>query len=476
MIRTPMVSNRNTIFERAVSFAWVAVFGCVGSLTLVNIGIAVPLYADDDPFGIPSSSAASADPFASPAAEPSSPVNNDATDGSPDATTSDAMKTLEEKQISRRSDFKQSAQDAIQRPNGQTISRMIHHAEKLLAELEKIENEMATRNAYHEAVLDSQREHFAELADSRAALEEELHQLRADQRRGFDFEDRTAENRQLLNHWLANQIRKPSTTDSRQAILDLLESEPDLSRDLVLASSGRLDNSNPLLLSLTRVAKQPESQSMAEQAVRVVRRVSREAAYQTGLENRPTDPWPIVTQRQHTTTRDLLVQLNHLSSYDFIEVPLQEGLSYIEFDFDISMVIDRQSIEKKGIDLDLLIDFSADDLTIRSTLNEILTPQGLGFYVENDRIRITTIDEARNRMLRRVYDIARLLKASNLGTTDDIIEAIKDTISQASTGEVHDPPRVNLTAIGTRLIVVANESDQHEIAVLLRSLDDSQSD
>ncbi|MEM6363994.1 MAG: hypothetical protein AAF745_06195, partial [Planctomycetota bacterium] len=207
----------------------------------------------------------------------------------------------------------------------------------------------------------------------------------------------------------------------------------------------------------------------AEQAMRILRRDFPKQCQELGLNQVATDPWPIVTQRSHTVQQDILSKLNQPTYARFYDSPLEEAFDVFNDFHRLPFVFDRISREKLESDTETVINIDSEDISLRSALNQILPQFSLGFYVEADHIKIVSADAARQHQVQRLYDVTEILDQSQIRDIDDLIAAISNS-KQAN--EVNDKETlpIQITSIGNRLIINANEAQQHQIAVLLRLL------
>lgn len=77
--------------------------------------------------------------------------------------------------------------------------------------------------------------------------------------------------------------------------------------------------------------------------------------------------------------------------------------------------------------------------------------------------------------MQRVYDVAEILDSSKIESMKELIAAITQSNENFQRGESaanieDDGTEPRVVSIGTRIVVTANESQQHRIAVLLRLL------
>ncbi|MDP1562425.1 MAG: hypothetical protein Q8M16_13690 [Pirellulaceae bacterium] len=108
---------------------------------------------------------------------------------------------------------------------------------------------------------------------------------------------------------------------------------------------------------------------------------------------------------------------------------------------------------------DSIIEFDFDHvISLRSILHDCLSRLGLTFQVRDERLLITTMEQAKENPIRRVYQVsvdASSEQASALART--LIEAI-------------DSPELKIIPTGDRLIVIGSEEDHFDATKLLTQL------
>ncbi len=162
-------------------------------------------------------------------------------------------------------------------------------------------------------------------------------------------------------------------------------------------------------------------------------------------------------------------------SLDLVDAPLTALVEHLQKQLPgVNVVIDRRGLADQAIKPDWPISLKVADLPARSALTWGLTPtelygptHTLDWILRDEVVVVTTPEEAANRQMVKVYDVAALKSPG-----DSLEEAIYRTIDPISWDEVGGPGSgVVLTVAGGPTLVVRQTRRNHErVAELLGNL------
>jgi len=105
----------------------------------------------------------------------------------------------------------------------------------------------------------------------------------------------------------------------------------------------------------------------------------------------------------------ILAALDQPVSLEFIEVPLLDVVEALRQAHRIIIKIDRRAMREAGVDIGTPITCAMRGLSLRSALDLILREEDLAWTIASDVLLVTTPEEARTRLITRVYDVSDLL-------------------------------------------------------------------
>ncbi|MBI1248501.1 hypothetical protein GC197_11765 [bacterium] len=159
----------------------------------------------------------------------------------------------------------------------------------------------------------------------------------------------------------------------------------------------------------------------------------------------------------------------------FIDTPLEEVVDYLESLHHISIVIDRRALRDADLDIEMPITRSIEGIPLGSALNMLCIENGLGWYVDNHALYISSAEAAKEHTSVRAYELGSL-------SGEDVIKAIGAVSESLSSVNLWNPkpggylpPPFDVTAaqhgIGlirsSNAIVIRQNREDHE---LVRSL------
>jgi len=110
--------------------------------------------------------------------------------------------------------------------------------------------------------------------------------------------------------------------------------------------------------------------------------------------------------------------LNDQTTFNFPDTPLNEVITYIQKTHEIPVVLDKRALDDAGIPEDDPVNIVVAGITLKSALTLMLDEKDLTYIIENEVMKITTIDIANEKLQTRVYPVGDLvvnLDPSTLG-------------------------------------------------------------
>ena len=101
--------------------------------------------------------------------------------------------------------------------------------------------------------------------------------------------------------------------------------------------------------------------------------------------------------------------LREPTEFDFFDESLQTVIDHFTKKHKINILIDTVALEAVGIGGDEPITLTLSDVSLQSGLNLLLRPLDLTWMIRDEVLLVTTLDEAENNLLTRVYDVSDLV-------------------------------------------------------------------
>ena len=134
----------------------------------------------------------------------------------------------------------------------------------------------------------------------------------------------------------------------------------------------------------------------------------------------PAEVWKALTERrQKWATVDLKKDspneqrirraLSDTTEVSFLDIPLTEAITYLKDIHTIEIVLDKVAMSDAGIATDQLVSLQLSGISLRSALRLLLEPLLLTYVIEDEVMKITTLEKAEEKMSTRVYPVADLV-------------------------------------------------------------------
>lgn len=121
--------------------------------------------------------------------------------------------------------------------------------------------------------------------------------------------------------------------------------------------------------------------------------------------------------------------LNERTQMAFTDTPLTDALDFLEDVHKVTMILDVAALQDEGVDPGTPINLEISGVTLRSALNLALKPLHLTYLVEDEVLKITTLQKANETLVTRVYPVRDL--ADDVEELESIIEAVQAGCDQA---------------------------------------------
>lgn len=121
--------------------------------------------------------------------------------------------------------------------------------------------------------------------------------------------------------------------------------------------------------------------------------------------------------------------LGERTDLSFIDVPLTDAIQFLEDRHQISIIFETAALQDQGVDPSSPVTLELSGITLRSALKLMLQPLQLTYIVEDEVMKITTLERANETLVTRVYPVRDL--ADDYEELQSVIEAIQAGCDQA---------------------------------------------
>jgi len=120
--------------------------------------------------------------------------------------------------------------------------------------------------------------------------------------------------------------------------------------------------------------------------------------------------WASVDLKKSSPAEDQIQSaLDELTTVAFTDTPLNEAMQFLGSYHNFTVLIERDALEEAAIAEDQPITHNFSGITLRSALAIILKPLQLQYVIENEVMKITTVERAAEKLQTRVYPVADLV-------------------------------------------------------------------
>ncbi len=272
-----------------------------------------------------------------------------------------------------------------------------------------------------------------------------------------------------IQNWFAHALESVDNPDLQKWVLARLKSAPETTQHLLGRHSADeaavhdneqifLEPENRLEEALEKLVQQPTT-PLGQTANEILRFSGRSLSRHYFLPIFSTSRWPIVAESGRNREQELLNKIDECIDVAFYEIPAADFSEYVQDLYEIPVIVDshaRALIENR--DTELLIDFQASEVSLRAAMHQILQQHGLTYQVRDESVVITTIQQATENPVRRVYPLWDELSEEEI---ENLVTAVREAIVS---------PDLKIIRVDNRLVAVGSEHEHFEISKLLTLL------
>lgn len=120
---------------------------------------------------------------------------------------------------------------------------------------------------------------------------------------------------------------------------------------------------------------------------------------------------PLVGERTTPASEEKLLRvLDTPTDVNWVELPLEECIQFLQTAKDINLWIDRETISDEGVQRDSAVTLRLAGLRFESVLKLLLGPHQLDWVIEDEVMKITTAVHAGEKLVTTIYDVRDLLE------------------------------------------------------------------
>jgi len=168
------------------------------------------------------------------------------------------------------------------------------------------------------------------------------------------------------------------------------------------------------------------------------------------------------------------------TQFEYLDEAMSDIVSDIAHRHEIPIVIDTTALEEYGIGTDTPITIKLRGISLRSALRLMLHDLDLTFVIRNEVMQITTVEEAEDDLLTRLYPVGDLLDRNETGYGDEggpnrgtfLVNLLMDTVAPSSWDEVGGAGTIQFVDHLGALAVSQTEENFIEIDNLLLAVEE----
>ena len=150
---------------------------------------------------------------------------------------------------------------------------------------------------------------------------------------------------------------------------------------------------------------------------------------------------------------------------DFKETPLGDVVRWLQTDQKVGVILEQAALAKEDILTSEPITDKLENLPLH-LLFDRLRSYGIGWYVEDALVHLTTLDDAESKMRTTPYNVGDLVDKGF--KTDAILQAITSTVAPKSWDSAGG--KANIVELGDVLFVSQSPANHLQVAGLLKAL------
>jgi hypothetical protein len=162
--------------------------------------------------------------------------------------------------------------------------------------------------------------------------------------------------------------------------------------------------------------------------------------------------------------RRIQAALDDETTVNFTDTPLEDAVLFLQQQHDIPILLDVLAIEEAGVLVDEPVNMVLADVSLRSAMRLILSQLTLAAVVEDDVLKITTVEVANRVQKTRSYNVSSLIQSPAEEEWSDLT-AVVELVGQEH-GELQITP---VRSVGA-LVVRTSPAGHQAIVQVLESL------
>ncbi len=152
---------------------------------------------------------------------------------------------------------------------------------------------------------------------------------------------------------------------------------------------------------------------------------------------------------------------------EFVEMPLQDAMSYLKDYHGIQIQLDTKALEEAGVGSDTPVTRTLNGVPLFMALRLMLDELDLTYAVRGGMLLVTTKEKAASNFELRVYDVE---ESVGHGLTTEAVNEMLKSLSGSSQSECKLDGRLQIVPFHNLLIVRASQQDQEELVSLLTKI------
>ena len=117
--------------------------------------------------------------------------------------------------------------------------------------------------------------------------------------------------------------------------------------------------------------------------------------------------------KSSTAEKKIIAALDDQTTLNFVDTPLVDAIQFIAQQHEIPIIVEQLALDDAGIPSDEPMNLVLSGITLRSGLKILLQDLQLTYVIEDEVMKITTVDLANERLSTRVYPVGDLVVQLN---------------------------------------------------------------
>jgi len=150
--------------------------------------------------------------------------------------------------------------------------------------------------------------------------------------------------------------------------------------------------------------------------------------------------------------------------WEFRETPLRDLVAHARTSLGVNVVLDERALEDAGIDpADIQVTARLSGMSVRAALRILLTPFDLACVAADEKLTVTTIEAAQERLVNVAYPLPRWAGFAGQADAQAAVDLIQSTVAADTWDVVGGMGSIRVVdAAGEPLLVVSQTGDVHD--------------